>query len=484
MSKHLILRLLPVVLLAGAPGCVPPSPPSAPSASEARAPADGSAAARSAEPGEAKPSLLTSASAVALPDSAAGRQLAAWLEAFNGRDRPALIAYHERHFPYQVASEDVSNIEREHGLSQATGGFDVRRLEQSADDHVEVVLQERHRPQHARAYLQVSPEPPHAVTRFRIGPIPTPLDLLSAEERKARTIDAELRHTAIEAIARQLQAHYVVAETAARVSTVLRKKQARGDYDARTDAIDFADALTRDLRRLARDKHLGLRFGPLPPEPSVDGPAPPWLANVGYGFGPVERLEGNVAHLVINGFPPLFEVERQAIAEHMSAIADAAAVIIDLRGNGGGFPPTVTLMASYFFDEQPVQLNRIYRRDTNHTNEQWSERVVPGQRFGVKKPVYVLTSPQTFSGGEGFAYALQAQGRALVIGQDTAGGAHPTQPYPVAGGFVLMVPWGESISPITGTNWEGIGVVPDVATPADEALETAHRLALEQLGRR
>jgi hypothetical protein len=86
------------------------------------------------------------------------------------------------------------------------------------------------------------------------------------------------------------------------------------------------------------------------------------------------------------------------------------------------------------------------------------------------------------SGGEGFAYALQAQGRAVVVGQGTGGGAHPTQPYPVAGGFVLMVPWGESISPITGTNWEGIGVIPDVPVPADEALETAHRLAIERLG--
>jgi hypothetical protein len=368
-------------------------------------------------------------------------------------------------------------------LRQGTGGFDVRRVEESGDDHLVVLIHERNSPQHARVHLQVSPEPAHAVTRFRIGPVPTPPELLSPEERKARSIDPKARSAAIDSIGQQLEAHYVVAETAARVSSTLHRKLAHGDYDARTDAVDFADSVARDLRRLARDKHLGLRFAPMPPEPRFDGPAPPWLANVSYGFGPVERLDGNVAHLVINGFPPLFEAERQGIAEHLSAIADADAVILDLRGNNGGFPPTVTLMASYFFDEHPVQLNSIHRRDTDTTNEQWSEPTLPGQRFGSKKPVYVLTSPQTFSGGEGFAYALQAQGRAVVVGEGTGGGAHPTQPYPVTGGFVLMVPWGESISPITGTNWEGIGVVPDVDAPAEEALETAHRLALEQLHR-
>jgi hypothetical protein len=489
MSKHQILRLLPFALLAGAAGCVPPSAAAAPSAAPAahcaaRTPAGGAVAAPGAQPGEAQPPLLTSASAVALPDTAAGRQLAAWLQAFNSGDRQALLAYHERCFPYSVASRDVSNIDREHGLSQGTGGFDVRRVEQSADDRVEVLIHERNNPQYARAYLQVSLDPAHAVTRFRIGPIPTPPELLSSQERRARAIDAKARSAAIEAIGRQLEAHYVVAETAARVNVSLRKKQARGDYDALSDAVDFADSLTRDLRRLTRDKHIGLRFGPMPPEPSFDGPAPPWLERMGYGFGASERLEGNVAHLVINAMPGLFASEQQAIAERMTAIADADAVIIDLRGNGGGYPATGSRMASYFFDEQPVQLNSVYRRDTNHTEERWSERVLPGQRFGSKKPVYVLTGPQTFSGGEGLAYDLQAAGRALVVGEGTGGGAHPTQPYPVAGGFVLMVPWGEARNPITRTNWEGIGVVPDIYTPAEEALETAHRLALEKLGRR
>lgn len=128
----------------------------------------------------------------------------------------------------------------------------------------------------------------------------------------------------------------------------------------------------------------------MPPQPKVGGAAPPWIAAAGYGFGLQRRLEGNVAHLVIHGFPPLFESVRQAIAERLSEIADADAAILDLRGNGGGFPPTVALMASYFCGAEPVHLNTIHRRDTDHTEENWTERELRGKRFGPDKPVYVL----------------------------------------------------------------------------------------------
>lgn len=311
MSNHRILRWVPVILFAAVPGCIPASDPSAPSA----APPDaGASSALAGHAGAAMSEQPTSSgppsSSALLPDTLAGRQLAAWLEAFNGGDRQALLDYHECCFPYSVASPDVSDIEREYRLRQATGGFDVQRIEQSAEDRVEVLIHERNRPQYARAHLQVSLEPPHSVTLFRIGPIPTPPELLTPEERQARAMDAKARSAAIDSIGRQLEAHYIFAETAARVNAVLLKKQARGDYETLTDALAFAGALARDLRRLTRDKHVDLRFGPMPPEAPFDGPAPPWVASVDYGFGPSTRLESNVAHLVIDSFPPLFDEER------------------------------------------------------------------------------------------------------------------------------------------------------------------------------
>jgi retinol-binding protein 3 len=296
-------------------------------------------------------------------------------------------------------------------------------------------------------------------------------------------MDATKRRAAIESIGQQLQAHYVDAETAQRVASTLQKKLARGEYDALADAGEFADTVWRDLLRLARDKHMGLHFGPMPSPPDLKGKAPPGVARSNHGFGVSQRLRGNVALLVINGFPPPFDEQKAAIGERMSELTDADALIVDLRNNGGGFPPTEVLVASYFFDDEPLLLKSIYRRDEDSTREIWTERELSGKRFGSRKPVYILTGRRTFSGGEALAYELQAHGRAVVVGEGTGGGAHPAWPYPVQGGFVLRVPFGRSIHPLTGTNWEGIGVVPDVDAPEEQALEAAHRLALQKLGR-
>lgn len=465
------------MLLGAALGCSPAAQQLDESAAAPEAPALAPAASAPAPAAAAPPAP----SIAGLPDTPAGHQLGGWLEAFNSLQRPALLAFHEQHFPYAAASRDVADIDREHRLSQGTGGFVVIRIEESDPSHVVALLQEHDSPQHARVRLQVSGEPPHPVTRFHIGPVPTPLDLLSPEERAARALDATQRRATLASISAQLDAHYVYPETAKLVNAGLQKKLARGDYDQLTDAFEFADAVGRDLQRLARDPHLQLRFGPMPPKPDLAGKAPPGVARRGYGFGSSERLQGNVAVLTINGFPPLFEEQKKAIGERMSELADADAVIVDLRGNGGGFPPTEAHVASYFFDERPILLKSIYARDPGRANEVWTERDLSGERIGARKPVYILTGERTFSGGEALAYGLQAHGRAVVVGERTHGGAHATWPYPVEGGFVVRVPSWHSIHPVTGTNWEGIGIVPDVEVPEEDALEAAHALALKSL---
>jgi len=184
----------------------------------------------------------------------------------------------------------------------------------------------------------------------------------------------------------------------------------------------------------------------------------------------------------IESFPPVdTNEEREGIAALMSQVADADALVIDLRSNHGGSPDTVALVASYLFDETPVHLNDMFRRDTGYTAQSWTSRELRGTRFGSKKPVYVLTSRDTFSGGEEFAYDLQALRRATIVGETTGGGAHPMEPYLLDQWFQMRVPWGRPINPITKTNWEGVGVVPDVQVPAADALAQAHRRALDDI---
>jgi len=165
-------------------------------------------------------------------------------------------------------------------------------------------------------------------------------------------------------------------------------------------------------------------------------------------------------------------------ASAMSFLANNDAVIIDLRKNGGGSPDAVILLCSYFFD-QSTHLNSIYTRTTDTTRQYWSHPVVPGKKL-IGKDVYVLTSSRTFSAAEEFTYNLQSQKRATIVGETTGGGAHPTRGFRVSDHFGVGVPFARSVNPVTKTNWEGTGVKPDVAVPADHALHTAHLLALKK----
>jgi C-terminal processing protease CtpA/Prc len=193
----------------------------------------------------------------------------------------------------------------------------------------------------------------------------------------------------------------------------------------------------------------------------------------------VERLAGNVGYLDLR---MVADPRRAgtAIAAAMELVAGTYALILDLRQNRGGSPDGAALWCSYLFAGAETHLNDIYDADTGETRQFWSLPYLPGARY-LDRPVYVLTSAETFSGGEDIAYTLQAQGRAQVIGEITAGGAHPVRAAPISPTLVMTLPHARSINPVTGTNWEGTGVVPDVAVPAGQARDVAHGLALRHV---
>jgi C-terminal processing protease CtpA/Prc len=269
------------------------------------------------------------------------------------------------------------------------------------------------------------------------------------------------------------------------MAAAIRAHLAKGDYDKISDGEAFAHQLTDDLHADTRDLHMQVMFGPHPkdePPPPAEADQLAGLKQMNYGFGPIERMQGNVAHVMINGFPDSkLEAAKKGIGDLMAQAADADALILDLRTNGGGDSDTVALVASYMFDDKPVHIVDIYEREANKTTPSWTHAKLHGKRFGGKKPVYVLTGKRTFSGGEELAYDLQTTKRATVIGETTGGGAHPVKPVSLDDSFTIMMPFAESISPITHGNWEGTGVVPDVPTSADTALDEALKRAQADL---
>lgn len=301
-------------------------------------------------------------------------------------------------------------------------------------------------------------------------------------------VTAAERAKVIEGSIAALNRYYVFPDVAKKMEEAVRARVARGEYESITSSRALAEKLQADLREVSKDKHLGVgyRSEPVPDRPFNQAPSAEhvereraFAEKLNFGFEKVERLQGNIGYVDIRGFlPPAIGGETAAAA--MTFVAGTDALIVDLRRNGGGEPAMIAFVTSYLFD-QPVHLNDIYQRYDDTTQQWWTTSYAPGRRFGGTKPVYVLTSGHTFSAGEEFAYNLKNLGRATIIGETTGGGAHPVDMVKVGEHFFIGVPFARAISPITKTNWEGTGVAPDIALPADQAFDRAYVLALEKV---
>jgi hypothetical protein len=289
----------------------------------------------------------------------------------------------------------------------------------------------------------------------------------------AQTLDKAERQAVVARAGQLLADNYVYPDRARAARDAIAQTLAAGGYDGIDDPAAFAKRLTEDLRGVLHDKHIFVSFQGAP-APNL-GPAfvPPPSNG---GFVRVDRLKGNIGYIKLNSFPAM-AIFAPAADEAMRDIAGTDALILDMRDNGGGSAESDAYFGSFFFDPQkPVQLNSIVHRnagtETFATAEFWTRPVA--SPF-VGKPVYVLTSARTFSGGEAVVYDLKAQKRAIVYGETTSGGANPGGSHPLNARFGIAIPSGRALNPITGTNWEGTGVSPDVSVDAAHAFDAALR---------
>jgi C-terminal processing protease CtpA/Prc/Arc/MetJ family transcription regulator len=286
----------------------------------------------------------------------------------------------------------------------------------------------------------------------------------------------------VESLGATIRREYFDAAVGARVDEMLRRSLADGRYSAAPDDAALAAMVTRDLYAATHDKHLvlqALRDVPAERERSAsqaDASRAVTVRRSNAGVRRIEILAGNVGCLELtNFFRP--EEASDAIAAAMQTLAHADALILDLRSNGGGSPSTVALLASYLL-EPGLPLWDIAHRPPESPDHYATVTV---SRHDVTRPVYVLTSSQTFSGGEGLAFILQERHRAEIVGEVTAGAANAGRPYRVNARFSVTVPNGQVQSAVSGGNWEGGGVTPEVKVSAPDALKVAHARALRVL---
>ncbi len=298
-------------------------------------------------------------------------------------------------------------------------------------------------------------------------------------------VTGEDRERIVDEICGILREHYVYPQVAESIAERLRKSLRDGVYDSASDNAAFAALLTEDLRSVNQDLHL--RADPLAPGSTRSSEEPNWprifLNHIfddkqsNFGLVTVKRFDGNIGYIELTKLKPLNTESRRIVRSAMEFLSNSDALIIDLRSNTGGTGEMTEFLSSYFFAE-PVPLTGEYERATGGIHESSTIVDFYNSRL-VDVPLYVLTSSRTISAPEGFAYNLQALGRATVIGETTRGAANPGRFFRIKEKIQLLVATGYAVNPLTGSNWEGTGVIPDIATTEEQALDKALEVASE-----
>ena len=297
-------------------------------------------------------------------------------------------------------------------------------------------------------------------------------------------------------LASALEENFVFPDAGKRYAAMLRANLAAGKYASFADAPAFADKVTADLQAVHKDGHLRLRVAPAELRGQAQAPnGGPANSNDVTKSG---WLAPGVAYIEFDGFPGN-EATVAETRKFLEAHKDAKALIIDARRNGGGGLAEMNLIFAQIF-AQPTTLvtmdirtaveekygspfgandpllRRIAGPDTINRRE---HLVVPAaQQSGLKDAkVYLLTSKKTFSAAEHLSLSLKRTKRATLVGEATGGGAHFGGMAPMGKGYAAFIPVGRTFDPDTGQSWEGTGVAPDVAVPADKALDEALKLA-------
>ena len=285
------------------------------------------------------------------------------------------------------------------------------------------------------------------------------------------------RTETIQKIERLLTDNYVFADTATKCVEFLQEQIESGSYNDLSHPRAFVRQINSDLSKIHHDPHLRLTF--VVPEAQRFEDKQPDLALLtrlldrrmdNYGIRDVRILTGNIGYLNLSSFEPP-EMSKTGLIAALQLLQNTSAMIIDLRQNVGGNLFTVQFICSYFM-VPPKLLFSYYWRRGNYVENYYILDKIPGRRR-PDVPIFILTGPQTFSAAEEFAYSMQIQKRAQIIGERTGGGANPGFVFDISPRFSIFIPTGRAINPVSGTNWEGKGITPDIKVDQDQALNAA-----------
>lgn len=299
---------------------------------------------------------------------------------------------------------------------------------------------------------------------------------------------AEARSSALEA-ATLIEREYTDAAIGRRIATALRDQTSRGAFDA-GDGEAFATRLLEEMRRVYDDKHFSVEFyaNGAPPSDApletlsniIDPNAAAWGRFVNGGASRAERLAGNIGYLRIDGMPEPQGGAERAIAA-IAFLAETDALIVDLRQCGGGDPAMAAFYQSLLTDGESQGYARFEWRSGAQPRTLHTPAISRGSIYDPGKPIFLLTGAGTISACEELAFTLAERGRVTIVGGTTAGAANPGRTLRAGRRISIFLPSGRYVSAQSGSNWEGVGVAPEVRSDDEAALSTVHRLAVQRV---
>jgi hypothetical protein len=288
---------------------------------------------------------------------------------------------------------------------------------------------------------------------------------------------AEYKLNVVKKIAELIENKYVDANKAPLYAHTFLDHYNGGSYQSIVDRAEFVQQVNNDLIKITKDMHFSLRqietTSGKKDRNSLRHPIRYHYLGLkeNMGFSKFEWMDESIAYFKIDRFYNYADIKAM-INAMMKLMKNAQAIIIDIRENAGG---SGDYLSSYFLPH-PIQLNGWYSREENYLTEYWTISYI-GMKPMVDVPLFILTSDKTFSAAESFAYDMKIRQRAIIIGDSTKGGAHSVDLYQINDEFEIYIPTVRAVNPLTGTNWEGSGVVPDILVSASMALDTAYVLA-------
>ena len=293
-----------------------------------------------------------------------------------------------------------------------------------------------------------------------------------------KSLDRERVIKVIDTCLSAFEENYVYPDVVIEIEDYVRKKIETDSYAHISTLTQLTKQLRADFRHVSDDRHIWIDIMENLPTKDSDLSDDKKIAELrrnNFGFTKYELLDNNVAYLRLDGFENLDFAEDTAIAI-MSLLSNSDAIILDMRQNHGGNGNMVHFLSSYFFEER-TQLNSLYFRAKDSLSTAWTDPDVPGEKL-LRQKLFILTGRNTASAAESFAYTMKNYNRAILVGENTRGAAHWNESYQFPElGIFLEIPVARPINPVTQKGWQGIGVIPDVVVPEEEALDKAYILA-------